>query len=141
MTNDENICMDKLNCKQFAENVLENMHNDAPMNTPTGEDIIKDTSTMTSTLTDKQEENVVKKSKKQITPVSNKYCNRVMKANGCLDLPVFYDNNIIVIQWKVPFLQRLKILATGNIWHMVHSRELVIQPVSLVVNMPLVKEG
>jgi hypothetical protein len=141
MTNEEQRELDKLTCNQFADSVLENMHNDAPMNgmNISKEKIEFDTAKMKSEGY-ATEETLAKNAKGQISPVSNKHCNRVMKADGCLDLPVFYDGSIIVIQWKIPFLQRLKVLFSGTIWHLVHTKELAIQPVAFVVDNPMMED-
>ena len=62
--------------------------------------------------------------------------NAVLKAQGCNDLPAHYNGENIIFCWKLSLWERAKLLFTGRIWHLIWSRQCVIQPVCLTVEKP-----
>ena len=67
------------------------------------------------------------------------HVNKVLKADGCHDLPVYFDGRNIIFCWKLSLKERIKLLFTGKLWHLILSNRSCIQPVSLDVNYPFVK--
>ena len=72
-------------------------------------------------------------------PVKFKFVNRTLRADGCHDLPVCFDGKNIITCWKLSLKERIKLLFTGKLWHLVWSDKCCIQPVALEVDYPFVE--
>jgi len=68
--------------------------------------------------------------------INFEHVNKVLKADGCHDLPVCFDGKNIVFCWKLSLKERVKLLFTGKLWHLIWSNRCCIQPVCLEVDSP-----
>jgi hypothetical protein len=62
--------------------------------------------------------------------------NKVLKADGCHDLPVCFGGTNIVICWQLSWRERLRLLVTGRLWHLIWAEKAMIQPVLVTVDTP-----
>jgi len=54
---------------------------------------------------------------KETIPINFIQSNTTLSGTGEVgDLPVYRDRDNIISCWKIPFLRRLRVFITGNIW-------------------------
>lgn len=71
--------------------------------------------------------------------VTHKYCDRTLSKQDCFDLPAHFTGTELIMCWKLSWMQRIKILVTGVLWHRVQTQEPCIQPVALTLEYPYVE--
>lgn len=51
------------------------------------------------------------------------------------------DDGEVITRWKLSFFERLRVLATGNIWHHQLTFNRKLQPIKMVTISPIQKRG